>query len=288
MLLLIGTVPIPDLPLIEGRVSYGESLRIGDGFEIPECEMMHCTTAMMAAAAVTCQTLGCEAPYGVIAGCIGDGSGSRLLYKYISEQAGRLEPDVMVLHYIVPQSKLIKEAMNAIQAWEKRPFLIGDAGGMYAVKAAELASQFDLFTPDPGELAFLADADAVHPAYVRHFISEVDTTDMPKLIKQAYEHGDAAPILLVKGSTDYIARNGEILTEVHEPNIAAMEAVGGTGDTITGAVAAMIYKGCDPVEASIRAANLNRVAGQLCNPTPATQISEILAKMPEALQEIWK
>ena len=287
MLLLIGTVPIVGLPLTQGRVSYGDALRIGDDYQVPQEEMMHCTTAMMAAAAVVCEALDCELPYGVIAGCIGDGSGSRLLYKFITEEAGKLNPDVLVLHYIVPQTKHIRDAVNAIKTWEKKPYLIGDAGGMYAVKAADLAPQFDLFTPDPGELAFLSDADAVHPAYVRHFISEVDTTDMPHLIKQAYDHGDATPILLVKGSTDYIAKNGEILTIVKEPNIAAMEAVGGTGDTITGAVAAMIYAGCEPVDACVKAARLNRIAGELSNPTPATQISDILAQIPAALKQVW-
>jgi len=283
MLVLVGTIPTPGLPLIQGRVSYNDALRIGDELEIPSTNLMHCTTAMMAAAAVACQTLGYEAPYGVTAGCIGDGSGSRLLYKFLAEEAESLQADVLTLHYIVPHSKLIRQAVEAILAWEKRPILIGDAGGMYAVKAAGLAPQFDLFTPDPGELAFLSDADALHPAYVRHFISEVDTTDMPNLIQKAYEHKDASKVLLVKGATDYIAHNGEILTTIGEPNIAPMEAIGGTGDTITGIVAALIHGGFDIVEASIFTAHINRLAGLLCNPTPATQIGELVSKIPQAL-----
>lgn len=286
MLLLIGTVPSPGLPLIRGRVSYHDALCISTALEIPRGQLMHCTTAMMATTAVVCETLGLEAPYGVTAGCIGDGSGSRLLYKFLVEEAKELEPDVLVLHYIVPQSKLITDAVEEILSWKKRPFLIGDAGGMYAVKAAGLAPQFDLFTPDPGELAFLSDADALHPAYVRHFISEVDTTDMPRLIAQAFAHRDASKVLLVKGETDYIARNGDILSVVREPNIAAMEAIGGTGDTITGAVAALVYGGYEPVRASIIAARMNRIAGQLCDPTPATPIGDVIACIPEALNQV--
>jgi NAD(P)H-hydrate repair Nnr-like enzyme with NAD(P)H-hydrate dehydratase domain len=286
MLLLVGTVPSPGLPLIHGRVSYNDTLRLGTALEIPRGRLMHCTTAMMATAAVVCETLGLEAPYGVTAGCIGDGSGSRLLYRYLVEDARELGPDVLVLHYIVPQAKLITDAVEEILSWKKRPFLIGDAGGMYAVKAAGLAPQFDLFTPDPGELAFLSDADALHPAYVRHFISEVDTTDMPRLIAQAYDHRDASKVLLVKGETDYIARNGDILTVIREPNIAAMEAIGGTGDTITGAVAALVYEGYEPVQASIVAARMNRIAGLLCNPTPATPIGDVIACIPEALKQV--
>lgn len=286
MLLLVGTVPHPGLPLVRGRVSYGDALRIGGGLEIPCGQLMHCTTAMMATAAVVCEALGLDEPYGVTAGCIGDGSGSRLLYGFLNNDARELEPDVMVLHYIVPHSKLIAEAVDEILSWKKRPFLIGDAGGMYAVKAAGLAPKFDLFTPDPGELAFLSDADALHPAYVRHFISEVDTTDMPHLIAQAYAHRDASKVLLVKGETDYIARDSEILTVIREPNIAAMEAIGGTGDTITGAVAALVYGGYEPVRASIIAARMNRIAGLMCDPTPATHIGELIESIPEALAQV--
>lgn len=286
MLILVGTVPFPGLPLVQGPVSYNDALRIGTGLELPRGELMHCTTAMMATTAVVCDALGCEAPYGVTAGCIGDGSGSRLLYRFLIEEAGRLEPDVLTLHYIVPQTKLMTEAVQTILSWKKRPILIGDAGGMYAVKAAGLAPEFDLFTPDPGELAFLSDAEAVHPAYVRHFISEVDTISMPRLIKQAYEHKDAAKVLLVKGSTDYIARDGEILHVIEEPNIPAMEAIGGTGDTITGAVSALIYAGYDVVRASVIAARTNRVAGLLCNPTPATTIGELIDHIPDALRQV--
>jgi NAD(P)H-hydrate repair Nnr-like enzyme with NAD(P)H-hydrate dehydratase domain len=286
MLLLVGTVPHPGLPLVQGRVSYNDALRIDGGLEISRGDLMHCTTAMMATAAVVCETMGYEAPYGVTAGCIGDGSGSRKLYKFLAEDAEDLRPDVIVLHYIVPQAKLITQAVESILKWKKRPVLIGDAGGMYAVKAAGLAPQFDVFTPDPGELAFLSDADALHPAYVRHFISEVDTIEMPRLIMQAYAHKDASKVLLVKGETDYIAREGEILHVVTEPDIDAMEAIGGTGDTITGAVAALIYGGYDHVQASLVAARANRIAGLLCNPTPATHIGELIACIPEALKQV--
>ncbi len=287
MLVLIGTVPQPGLPLTQGRISYRETLKIGEGgLDIPCANLMHCTTAMMAAAAVACQTLGYEPPYGVTAGCIGDGSGSRLLYRFLIEEAEKLEADVLTLHYIVPQAKLIKQAVDAILAWKKRPILVGDAGGMYAVKAAGLARHFDLFTPDPGELAFLSDADALHPAYVRHFISEVDTLDMPRLIARAYEHGDAAKVLLVKGETDYIVKEGQTITTVAEPNIAAMEAIGGTGDTITGIASALVFGGHDLIQASVIAAKVNRLAGLLCNPTPATHIGEIVARIPAALKRV--
>ena len=286
MLVLVGTTPTPGLLLTQGRVTYNGVLRIGDSLEIPGAPPMHCTTAMMASAAVVCQTFGYEAPYGITAGCIGDGSGSKLLYKYLTEEVEKLDADVFTLHHIVPQTKLIKQVMDAIRAWKKRPILIGGAGGMYAVKAAGLAPLFDLFTPDSGELAFLSDADALHPASVRHFVSNVDQTDMPRLIAHAYEHGDAAKILLVKGETDYVVCQGEILATIAEPNIAAMESIGGTGDTITGIASALIYVGMEIVQACKQTALINRVAGLLCHPTPATQIGEFIAQIPRALEQV--
>ena len=286
MLAMVGTIPQPGLPLTQGQIGYNDALSIGALFEIPGAQLMHCTTAMMATAAVACKALGVKPPYGITAGCVGDGSGSRLLYKFLAEEAELLGADVLTLHYIVPNSKLIKQAVDAILAWKKRPVLIADAGGMYAVKVCGMAPQFDLFTPDPGELAFLSDADAVHPAYVRHFISEVDTTDMPRLIRQAYDTGNSTRVMLVKAATDYIVKNGEILTTINEPNIAAMEAIGGTGDTITGLTSALVYAGYDLVDASIYAARINRQAGLLANPTPATTITDIIARIPAAMDEV--
>ncbi|HEX9075084.1 MAG TPA: NAD(P)H-hydrate dehydratase, partial [Anaerolineae bacterium] len=117
-------------------------------------------------------------------------------------------------------------------------------------------------------------------------ISEVDTLDMPRLIARAYEHGDAAKVLLVKGETDYVVKEGQTITTISEPNIAAMEPIGGTGDTITGIASALIYGGFDIIPASIIAAKTNRIAGLLCHPTPATHIGEIVAKLPEALTQV--
>ncbi len=52
----------------------------------------------------------------------------RMLYRFLSEQAEALQADVLTLHYIVPQTKLIKQVVDAILEWKKRPVLIGDAG----------------------------------------------------------------------------------------------------------------------------------------------------------------
>ncbi|MFO7970579.1 MAG: sugar kinase, partial [Desulfobacterales bacterium] len=53
---------------------------------------------------------------------------------------------------------------------DPRPTLIADAGFMYAAKMSGLSEAYELFTPDAGELAFLADEEAPHPFYTRGFI----------------------------------------------------------------------------------------------------------------------
>jgi len=150
---------------------------------------------------------------------------------------------------------------------------------MYSAKAAGLAPFFDVFTPDAAELAFLADPDATHPAYVR-FMTSNDLERMPELIKTAYKMKNAAGLLLVKGAIDYIVRDGEIWATVAEPDVPAMEAIGGTGDTVTGLVAAFGYAGLEPHEAAVIAARANRMAGSFAQVTPATRVSRVIAHLP--------
>jgi NAD(P)H-hydrate repair Nnr-like enzyme with NAD(P)H-hydrate dehydratase domain len=92
----------------------------------------------------------------------------------------------------------------------------------------------------------------------------------------------------VKGSPDYIAKDGEILATVNAPDVPAMECIGGTGDTITGLVSALACAGYDLVDAALYAARINRVAGLLAHPTPATHIAEIIRNIPAAMQQVLK
>lgn len=138
-----------------------------------------------------------------------------------------------------------------------RPVLIADAGFMYAAKMSGQSPEYDLFTPDVGELAFLADEAAPHPFYTRGFILH-DEHRIPDLIARAYAHENAPRYLLVKGKIDYLANREGIQTTIQEPS---MEAIGGTGDTLTGIVAALIAAGKEVSEAAISAAQANRWAG---------------------------
>jgi len=65
-----------------------------------------------------------------------------------------------------------------------------------------------------------------------------------------------------------------------------MEAMGGTGDTLTGIAAALIESGMEIRKAAIVATKANRLAGYYARPTPATQVIEIIRRIPGALEEI--
>ena len=62
--------------------------------------------------------------------------------------------------------------------------------------------------------------------------------------------------------------------------------MGGTGDTLTGLAAALVATGMDVAKAAVLAARVNRLAGSLANPTPATQVAEIVERIPKALERL--
>jgi ADP-dependent NAD(P)H-hydrate dehydratase / NAD(P)H-hydrate epimerase len=163
--------------------------------------------------------------------------------------------------------------------------LIADAGFMHVAKMSGFAACYDLFTPDAGELAFLADEAAPHPFYTRGFILQEEAR-VPELIQRAYEHEDASRYLLVKGGCDIVASRQEIFERIWEPCVEAMEPIGGTGDSLTGIVGALVAGNYPIPQACSLAARVNRVMGLLANPTPASSIGELLRFLPEALQKV--
>lgn len=116
----------------------------------------------------------------------------------------------------------------ALQALEHKPLLAADAGFMYVAKMSGYADAYDLFTPDPGELAFLADEKAPHPFYTRGFLL-AEEEDIPGLLARARQHGNCPSNLIIKGQADYIVCNGEIRATVTDPSVAAMECIGRYG-----------------------------------------------------------
>jgi hypothetical protein len=282
MLLLAGTLPIKGLKLQEGKGKLVNGrLMIGDR----TFSLNRGTAAMMAACCAVCKKCDLEKPYCVVSGDIGRGEGSIPLYHYLRDQIPKMGVNVATFHYIMPNLPYHNEVLESIKTMKEKPFLIADAGYMYVAKMAGFAQFYDIFTPDLGELAFLADKEAPHPFYTRGFIFHMEDR-INELIKLAYEGENAARFLFVKGKRDYICKDGEILKEIGEMKIPELEAIGGTGDTITGMVAGLIYQGISTEEALVKSARANRLAGILAKPTPATQIREIIEKIPQAMDEI--
>lgn len=282
MLLVVGTVPQADFPLMEGKAELaGGQLWVADR-EIP---VNRGTAALLAAAVKTLKHVRQPSPCACLAGDIGVGEGSRRLYEYLADTLTAREFAIICFHYLQPDVDWHNRVLFAVQNMNPRPLLVADAGFMYVAKMSGQAAEYDLFTPDVGELAFLADETAPHPFYTRGFILQEDNK-VPDLITRAYAYQNASRYLLVKGKTDYLADSQGILATVAEPSIEALEPIGGTGDTLTGIAAALAAAGQDLEAAAIMAAQANRLAGLLASPNPATQVGEIIEHIPQALAEL--
>jgi hypothetical protein len=286
MLLLVGTIPVEDMPLTHGQCKYeGDKLIIG-GYTLEQEYVTIGTAAMISAASATCQALNIDEPYALVMGDTGMGEGTKSMFEFLINEVSNLKPKVLTIHYILPSRDQFLKLVDTVNSLEDKPFFIADAGALLNAKATGASKKFDMFTPDPGELSFLADQDAAHPAYVQHFIFEVDNTDVARLSKEAYDHGDTPRYMVVKAAVDHVIVDGEVVGVVKEPLIPALEAIGGTGDTITGIVSALIYSGIEPSDASLKAAQINRFMGELANPTPATGIAKLVEHIPEAVKKV--
>ena len=111
---------------------------------------------------------------------------------------------------------------------------------MFAVAGTVPVQDFPLVA---GEV-FLEDEEAPHPFYTRGFILHEEDR-IHELIARAYKHNNAARCLLVKGKQDCVADRQGIQATIDSPVEAAMGAIGGTGDTLTGIVTALIESGGD-------------------------------------------
>ena len=286
MFLLVGTIPIEDMPLTYGQCKYDKDKLIIGEYTLEHDYVTIGTAAMISAASATCQALGVQEPYALVIGDTGMGEGTLKIFNYLNDNVVNIKPEVLTIHYILPMREGFMKVVETVNAMDNKPFFIADAGALLNAKAIGLSKKFDLFTPDPGELSFLADQDAAHPAYVQHFIFEVDNTDVARLSKEAYEHGDTPRYMVVKAAIDHIIVDGEVVGVIKEPLVPALEAIGGTGDTITGIVSALIYSGLEPSDACMKASQINRFMGELANPTPATGIAELIKYIPEAVKKV--
>ncbi|ADK83392.1 protein of unknown function UPF0031 [Desulfarculus baarsii DSM 2075] len=280
MLAVAGAIPWPELPVVEGLATLDGPRLLIDAR--PVAAVARGTAALLAAAVSASQALGGPPVMAHLVGDIGAGQGSRALYAHLARILPERQYAALVFHYLQPDVDWHGRVLLAVEQMRPRPLLIADAGFMYAAKMGGMAPSYDLFTPDAGELAFLADEAAPHPFYTRGFILH-EEAQAPALIARAHAHGNAARHLLVKGRKDYLASGPEAIEALPGPDCPVLECVGGTGDTLTGLAAALLAAGQPMARAARLAALTNRLAGQLANPTPASQIGEIIARIPAAL-----
>ena len=281
-ILLAGTIPDQNLSIAVGSAQMKGADIIIDGRSFP---LNRGTAAMIGAVCATADFFGDTAPECVIGGDIGTREGSREVYRHLIKYLSKTHADTLCLHYIIPDIGLHNQVLTAVRKMQAKPVMIADAGFMYVAKASGQAMFYDLFLPDIGELAFLADEKASHPAYTRGFLTRLEV-EPAELIKKAYSFGNAARYLCVKGRIDYICHEGSIMQQVDEPVVEELEPIGGTGDTMTGIAAALVHHGYTMPDACAAACRANRMAGLLARPTPATQIHEIIARIPDALSRM--
>lgn len=278
--LICGTVPDPEFHLAEAVWEVRDGQLRTEGCS--PLTIHRGTAALMAATALACRALDVSPPRTLLVGDIGNGEGSSELYRHLTTRLAASPPHGMTFHYLFPDVDGHNRVLMAIEELAARPLLIADAGFMYVAKMSGYAGDYDLFTPDVGEMAFLADEHAPHPFYTRGFLLTSED-DVPNLVARAKAHGNCARHLLVKGRVDHMVIHGEITARIDAPQVPAMEAMGGTGDLITGMITALLVSGRSIPDACLLAARANRVLGDLTNPTPATQVADLLPRLPDAL-----
>lgn len=285
MWLIAGTLPDPSFELCpeaaqaESRVE-NDALILPGGRAVP---VRRGTAALAATALLACKAYGFPPPGLLLAGDTGQGGGSRRIYAWLEAHLAKVAPGGLTFHYLFPDLDWHNRVLMALQALQQKPILAADAGFMYVAKMSGYADAYDLFTPDLGELAFLADEKAPHPFYTRGFLL-AEEENAPELIERARRHGNCPSHMIVKGGIDYIVCNGEIAATVSKPSVPAMECIGGTGDLVTGLATAFLAGGvplCRAAEAAARAA---RLLARECAPTPSTQVGELIKRLPHVLR----
>lgn len=281
MIVLVGTVPYKTGLYVGKAAVDGAVLNVNhNSFSIERG-----TAAMAASCVQVCSFYNLEMPLCIFGGDVADGKGTDLMFQEVNSNIGNYDPDLITLHYMFPKIKYGEPFIRKIESLPKKPQLIADAGGMYLMKTISKSYFFDVFTPDQGELYFLADEFAPHPLYVRSDLLN-ENISKESLIDAAYKNKNTAKTTIIKGAVDSIYTDNVKAKELRQPIIPAMEAIGGTGDTITGMLSALRYMNTQG--ADYKALVLNRLIGELIKCNPATQISEFIKAIPGALEKYEK
>ena len=278
--LIVGTLADPSEKLAEAAFTWDGGRLIWNGRPVtPE----RGTAALMAAYAVMAKTLGLPPGRAVLAGDDGGGEGSREGYAWLNSRIPQNQYGGLTFHYLYPDADCHGRLFLALEELSPRPVLAADAGFMYVAKLCGQAAEYDLFTPDSGEMAYLADPEAPHPFYTRGALIQKEPDE--ETFRSAYQAGDAAKAMLVKGRSDHIVWRGRVVHRVDGPQVPALEAVGGTGDTATGLASALMAAGCSPIRAAALAAHLNRRAGWTAAPDPGGGIISVLSGLEQYLAQ---
>lgn len=281
--LIVGTLADPAEELAEGAFTWRDGRLIWNDREInPE----RGTAALMAAYAITAQALGLPPGRAVLAGDDGGGGGSREVYAWLQSRIPQNQYGGLTFHYLYPDADSHGRIFLALDELSPRPLLAADAGFMYVAKLCGLATEYDLFTPDCGEMAYLADPQAPHPFFTRGALIQKEPD--ADTFRSSYQAGDTAKAMLVKGRSDYIVWRGRVVHRIDGPQVPALEAVGGTGDTATGLASALMAAGYTPFRAAALAAHFNRWAGLEAAPHPGSGIISVLKGLERYLDQSQK
>jgi ADP-dependent NAD(P)H-hydrate dehydratase / NAD(P)H-hydrate epimerase len=152
-----------------------------------------------------------------------------------------------------------------------------DADGLnaFAGHAEDLADRkADLIlTPHAGEFAHVAGVSTGEVA-----------TDRVRHVRELAARTSAT--VLLKGSRTLIASaDGRVRIN---PTGGPFLATGGTGDVLTGMIAALLARGCSPLDAGSAAAFIHGVAGELAGRERGvgTTASDVLERVPRAMREV--
>jgi NAD(P)H-hydrate epimerase len=152
-----------------------------------------------------------------------------------------------------------------------------DADGLnaFAGRGAELADHRSslVITPHAGEFGRLMG--------VR---SEEVADDRVGLVRKAAS--EFGCVVLLKGSRTVVCEPGGRVTV--NPTGGPVLATGGTGDVLTGALAAVLARGLEPADAALVAAYVHGAAGKLVGAElgEGTMASDVLARLPRAIEGI--
>ncbi len=165
---------------------------------------------------------------------------------------GRTDGTVELVRILLEQLEL-PVVLDADALWELEPF----------ARAAPT-----VLTPHSGELARLLGTDA----------HEVDAHRLDAVRRAASRFG---AVVLLKGADTLVAspREGVLVATYGTPALATA----GSGDVLTGIVAAFLAKGMEPRLAAATAAVAHGVAAELIDPQPGTIASDLLPALQRAL-----